>query len=311
VPRNAIVTKANRMHLFVIIFLLFPEFISAAIPECPPTGYDIAALSALRERHFDIANATERQRFARNLLPCLYAPDAKLRDRIAYEAYATWRQNKLLDTDTWQFIETSLLAALYASKPDPDGVIKPFAVLVLAEAVKADRAAPFLGEAERRSLLNAATNYLIALRDYRGFENDVGWRHGVAHGADLLAQLALSPGFGKMETDQILAAITVQIVPFQAHFYVFGESERLAMVVIAVASRGVYTAEDWSAWLMKVAGPSPFANWDDVYWSESGLARRHDTMSFLLALYAQSAADKRSAVSQLAPIAVKAMKPLG
>jgi len=53
-------------------------------------------------------------------------------------------------------------------------------------------------------LLNAAANYLVALRDYRGFDDGVGWRHGVAHAADLLAQLALSPSFGRVEMDRIL-----------------------------------------------------------------------------------------------------------
>jgi hypothetical protein len=302
----------NRMHpLIVMIVLCFPEFISAAIPGCPPAGYDITTLSELKQRHFDIANANERQIFARNLLPCLNSPDATLRDRIGYEAYATWRHNKSLDTATWQFIERSLLVKLNNGEPDPDGVIKPFAALVLADAIKADRAAPYLSDDERKSLLNAATNYLIAMRDYRGFDNDVGWRHGVAHVADLLAQLALSPSFGKVEMDQILTAIAVQIVPTETHFYVYGESERLATVVVVVASRGMYTAEDWGAWLAKIASPTPLASWDDAYWSQSGLAKRHDTMNFLLALYAQTAFDKRSAISQLAPMAVNAMKPLG
>ena len=302
----------NRMHPFIVmICLCFPEFISAAIPGCPPAGYDIATLSELKHRHFDIANDSERQTFARNLLPCLYSPDATLRDRIGYEAYATWRHDKSLDAATWQFIERSLLPKLYASEPDPDGVIKPFAALVLAEAIKADRAAPYLSEEERKSLLDAATNYLIALRDYRGFDNDVGWRHGVAHVADLLVQLAPTPSIGKVEMDQILAATTMQIVPPETHFYVYGESERLAMLVAVVASRGIYTAEDWSAWLLKIASPTPLANWGDAYWSQAELAKRHDTMNFLLALYAQTASDKRSAVSQLAPITISAMKPLG
>ena len=198
-----------------------------------------------------------------------------------------------------------------ARTPDPDGIIKPFAALVLAEAMKANRTAPYLSEGEQELLLNAATTYLIALRDYRGFDGDVGWRHGVAHTADLLAQLALSPDFGKTQLDRILAAITVQIVPADAHFYVYGESERLASTVVAIASRDVYTADEWSAWLSKIVSPAPLENWSDAYWSQSGLAKRHDTMSFLLALYVQTATDKRSPVSQLAPIVFKAMQPLG
>ena len=301
-----------RFPFFIAMFCLFSSgFIPASLAGCPPAGYDIAALNKLKDTHFEIADALDRQTFARNLLACLGVPDARLRDRIAYEAYATWRHNKSLDAVTWLFLESSLLAALDTSKPDPDGVIKPFAALVLAEAMKADRAAPYLSEAQRQLLLNVAINYLISLHDYRGFDSDVGWRHGVAHAADLLAQLALSPSFGKNEMDRILAAIAAQIVPADAHFYVYGESERLAMAVVAVASRDVYTAEEWYSWLMKIVSPNPFESWDDVYWSQSGLAKRHDSKSFLLALYAQTAISNRAAVSQLAPIAIKAMQPLG
>ena len=196
-------------------------------------------------------------------------------------------------------------------EPDPDGVIKPFAVLVLAEAVKADRASRYLSEEERRLMLNAASHYLVELRDYRGFDGDVGWRHGVAHTADLLAELALSANFGKAEMDLILAATAAQIVPMNAHFYIYGESERLSMVVTAIASRDLYTAEEWGAWLIKIVNPAPFNKWDDVYWSQTGLAKRHNTMSFLLALYAQAAVDKRAAATLLAPLIVKAMQPLG
>ncbi len=304
--------KTIRLQVFIAMFYLsFPEFFSAALAGCPPAGYDLAALNKLEKRHFEIADVQERQTFARNLLACLRVPDATLRDRIAYKAYANWRHNKSLDATTWQFLESSLLATLDTSKPDPDGVIKSFAALVLAEAMKADRAAPYLSEGERQLLLNATTNYLISLRDYRGFDSDVGWRHGVAHAADLLAQLALSPSFGKTEMDRILVAVVAQIVPADTHFYVYGEEERLAMAVVAVASRDVYTADEWNAWLIKIVSSTPFGSWDDVYGSQPGLAKLHDTKSFLLALYAQTSTDNRLAVSQLAPIAVKVMQPLG
>jgi hypothetical protein len=302
---------SSSLILGAICCLALPEFLSAAVTGCPPAGYDIAALSELRGRHFDIADTAERQTFARNLLACLTSPDPTLRDRIAYEAYATWRHNKSLDATTWRFIESSLLDNVNTRNVDPDGVIKPFAVLVLGEAVKADRASPYLSEEQRQLLLNAAANYLVALRDYRGFDDGVGWRHGVAHAADLLAQLALSPSFGRVEMDRILAAATAQIVPADAHFYIYGEDERLSMVVAAIASREIYAAEEWRAWLVKVVSPAPFKKWDEAYWSQAGLAKRHNTMSFLLALYAQTALDKRAAVTLLAPMTAKAMQPLG
>ena len=33
-------------------------------------------------------------------------------------------------------------------------------------------------------------NIALSVRDYRGFDAKQGWRHGVAHGADLLLQLS-------------------------------------------------------------------------------------------------------------------------
>ena len=282
----------------------------ASAGTCPPQGYDLQKLRALKDRHFAIADATERATFARSLLACLASPDAELRDRIAYEAYATWRHNKALDVGTWKFIEHALLANLDANQPDPDGVIKPFAALVLAEVVKADRAAPYLSDDERHALLNAATAYLVGVRDYRGFDTDVGWRHGVAHVADLLAQLALLPTFGKAELDRILAAIAAQVVASDAHFYTYGESERLAEAVATVALRDVYSAQEWEAWLNKISAPAPFQNWGEAYWSQAGLAKCHDTMIFLLALYTDTVDDKRASLAQIAPFAAKAMQPL-
>jgi len=79
----------------------------------------------------------------------------------------------------------------------------------------------------------------------------------------------------------------------------------------AIASREIYTAEEWRAWLVKVVSPAPFKKWDEAYWSQAGLAKRHNTMSFLLALYAQTALDKRAAVTVLAPMIAKAMQPVG
>jgi hypothetical protein len=299
----------HRRHHLILAFLAL-ALSRVAVGACPPDGYDVQKLRALKDQHFVIADAAERKAFAKDLLACLASPDAELRDRIAYEAYAAWRHNKALDADTWKHIERALLANLDANQVDPAGVIKPFAALVLVEAVKADRAAPYLDDAERHALLSAAIAYFVGVRDYRGFDTDVGWRHGVAHAADLLAQLALLPSFGKAELDRILAALATQIVASDAHFYTYGESERMAEAVATVAVRGMHTTQEWDAWLSKIADPAPFQHWGEAYWSQAGLAKRHDAMAFLLALYADTVDDKRVSLAQIAPLAAKAMQPL-
>lgn len=84
------------------------------------------------------------------------------------------------------------------------------------------------------------------MRDYRGFDDRQGWRHGVAHGADLLMQLSLNPAFGKPELTRIRDAVAAQVMP-AGHAYVFGEGERMAAPIVYIARRGVFTEAEWTA----------------------------------------------------------------
>jgi hypothetical protein len=94
------------------------------------------------------------------------------------------------------------------------------------------------------------------VRDYRGFVAGEGWRHGVAHGADLLMQLALNPALDKAQLDRILGRVARQVAP-PGQAYVFGEPERLARPVLFAAARGLHTEAEWTAWLAQAAAAPP------------------------------------------------------
>jgi hypothetical protein len=164
--------------------------------------------------------------------------------------------------------------------PDPDGFGQPFAALALSEVARADRVQAFLTEAERVKLLVDAQHWFINISDYRGFDNEEGWRHAVAHGSDLLMQLALNPKIDAEGLRLIVSAVGVQVAP-KGHAYVYGESERLARPVLFAAARGAMMEADWTAWLKAIATPRAAA----VHASEAGLAWRHNTNAFLQALY--------------------------
>ena len=279
------------------------------VEPCPPPGYDRAALRTLRAGHFAIADERRRAALAHALTACLSSRDSELRDNIGYEAYAYWRRSKALDAGTWRFVEQDLLRVL-DGRDDKVGVARPFAALVLADVVHADRDAPFLLPQQRTALLDAAIRYFTAVRDYRAFDEDVGWRHGVAHGADLLGELALEPGFDKPELDRILAALASQVVAHDDRVYVSGESERLAAAVARVAARGKHPVEAWQAWLAEVTAPAPLRSWADAYLTRPGVARHQNTVNFLLATYAELALSEDEKLRALAPAVGAAMAPL-
>ena len=278
----------------------------AAGASCPPGTTTKLALQVLKQVEWKVDDDNARQALALALLDCLASPDPELRDGVAFDAIAHWARAKALTPATLQSIRTTLLPRLL---PDADGngLVQPFAALTLAEVARADRVQPFLSDAERAELVRAATTYLTTLADYRGFDASEGWRHGVAHGADLLLQLSLNLALDRAQLDAILAAVASQVMPANGHFYIYGEGERLMAPVFYIGRRGTLAAADWSAWFGALsnrrqrAGPA----------TQASLAASHDLAAFLLSLYASLRESGTAEMqAQMLPAVVAAIKTL-
>lgn len=271
---------------------------------CPPSGWGAAQLESLKQSGFALDDAGARDTLALGLLECLGEPDPALRDGIAYEALAHWMRNGQLAPATLRTVRDRLYATL--AQPDRDGYRWPFAALVLAEVARTDRTSPWMTPAERATMVLRAVTYFEAVRDYRGFEPGEGWRHGVAHGADWLAQLSLNPALDGPQLHRIVDAITTQAVPAAGVAYVFGEPQRLAAPILHAARRGVRDEAGWTAWFAALASRlgDPSLAWQDPQW----LARRHDLVSFLQALYVEADQSDDKRVRMLLPGVTAALK---
>ncbi|WP_290886538.1 DUF2785 domain-containing protein [Arenimonas sp.] len=284
--------------------LLVPLATAAA---CPPQGWDRGELDALKGAGFAGLAEAPREALALGLVDCLGDPDPTLRDGIAYEALATWlRAGPSLSPATREALLETLQARL-AATPGA-GFEAPFAALVLSEVARTDRVAAWMTPAQRQSVVDAAAAYVEGIRDYRGFIDGEGWRHGVAHGADLLMQLALNPALDKVQLSRLLAAAAAQVAPVGAPPYVHGESERLVRPVLFALQRGLHDEAEWRAWLARVSAPAPMADWSEAYRSEAGLARRHNARVFLLVLYAGLDASGNEALQARVPAVVEALR---
>ena len=236
----------------------------------------------MRAAEWRVADDGRRQALALEFADCLASPDPVLRDDLAFEALSHWMRAGLMAVPTLQTLRVTLLPQLRLEARDVAGFRQPFAALALAEVARVDRLQPFLAGGERAELVRTATAYLASVRDYRGFEAKEGWRHGVAHGADLLLQLALNPAVDKEQLGDILAAIAAQVMPPGDHFYLYGEGGRLVRPVFEIGRRGVFSADEWSAWFVALSARRPHADPP----TDTTLAARHNLAQFLLALYA-------------------------
>ncbi|MGH6950053.1 MAG: DUF2785 domain-containing protein, partial [Vitreimonas sp.] len=126
---------------------------------CPPAAYDSARLQAIKTNDWAVPNDRERNRLARALTACLSSPDPALRDGVAFEALAHWLRARQLSVETMRALAADMDARLSAE--DPTGVARPFAALVLSEAVRADRVETYLDADTRAQLLDRAIAYFV------------------------------------------------------------------------------------------------------------------------------------------------------
>jgi hypothetical protein len=252
---------------------------------CPPSGFTKQQLLERKAAKFTSLSPQQLESLALALVPCLAAADPVLRDEIAFESLSAWMRSRQLSTQVATAILERLQPQLAAGLVDPTGFVKPFAALTLAEVARMDRMERFLSDPQWSALLTAATGYLAGVRDYRGFDQTEGWRHGVAHGADLSLQLAMNARASKADLDALLTAIAAQVVPAGAHFYIYGEPSRLVRATLVIAQRSLHSEQEWSTWLEAISQPAPLSSWSDAFNSQSGLAKRHNTVSFLNAFY--------------------------
>jgi len=257
----------------------------ASAEPCPPAGFTKQGLLELKAAQFSTLAAAQREPLALALLACLANPDPQLRDEIAFESLSTLLRSQQVSPQIATVILQQLQPQLAADASDPAGFTKPFAALALAEVARMDRLKQFLSSQQWSGLLQAATRYVSGVRDYRGFDANAGWRHGVAHGADLLLQLSLNPRASKADLDSLLDAIASQVVPAGGHFYIYGESLRLARPFFFIAQRNLHSEQEWRAWLQAISRPDPLSGWEAAFKSQEGLAKRHNTVAFLTSVY--------------------------
>ena len=273
---------------------------------CPSAEWSREALATWKAESGARLEAGRRDALVATLVDCLASPDPALRDGLGYEGLQTLLRANDLDPARLRALRDRLQAMLDA--PDPEGVARPFAALVLSEVARTDRVAPWMPAEERGAMVERAATYLASVDDYRGFDNATGWRHGVAHGADWAMQLAMNPAMDRAQLDRLRDAVAAQVVPATGHAYIHGEPGRLARPLLFIAKRGLHSEAEWSAWLAALSSSldDKALAWKDAAW----LAKRHDLAALLHVLYFEADRSEDPGIVALRPGILAALKAL-
>lgn len=241
-----------------------------------------------------------------NLLAgCLADPDPVIRDDTAYLGLTRLMRAEAVEQEDLNWLLQTLSENLTSAADDQDGFLKPFSALVLSEVARTDRVSPWMDEDQRRALVETGASYVEGVSDYRGYIDGEGWRHGVAHGADLLMQLSLNEAVDGADARRMLEAIGAQIGSSTAPAFVFDEPRRLSRPVLFLTQRGVFSEDELTAWFTGLADASPLASWDDAFKSERALARRHNLRAFGYAVLVAATENDDENLKKLRPGALK------
>lgn len=294
--------KKTAYALGLIISLLTPVEGADGIDSslCYSDGWTKEKYLALKKNNFDIPKS-EINELAIWLEHCLADPDPAIRDGVAYEGFFTWLRAGSIEGEELVSLFSRMSAVLNKGRADQHGVYLPFVSLVYSEVVRVDRVEPYLDDSARQNAVDTINNYLSSIDDYRGFEEGIGYRHGVAHGADVVLQLALNKELKDTQLKTLGDALATQINPKSNHFYRFGEPERLARAFAYILLRDDVQVEYWKKWIVETTRPTGFESWRDVFMSESGLSQRNNVRQFLTNLYAMISSSENARLVEFTP----------
>lgn len=185
----------------------------------------------------------------RALAEDLRSPDPDVRDAGAYTALVELAEQGLLDN---HLVPLGDLAVDLLG--DAEVQARTFAALLIAIVTDRDnRTARASDEAVGR-WLRAVAGWYVDEPDTRGWDDHLGWLHAVAHGADAIGELAVSPRLGRDELATLLDLLVARTVAPTGTHWVQNEDDRVAVAVMAVLRRDLLLVPDVRAALDALAG---------------------------------------------------------
>ena len=286
--------------------------ISVSSEPCYANGWDKARWGQLKDAKFNLAALNLDSEFSADQLTqqlrfCLADIDPEIRDGIGYFGLANWLREDLISAPVRLSLFKSLLEDVQLLRNDKQQVYLPFAVLVLSEIVRVDRISTYLNTSQRQQVLDTLEAFLQHNTDYRGFDDQQGWRHIVAHSADVLLQLVLNTQLSEKQLIQVSQIVANNINPETLHFYQFDEPHRLMRPIIYAMLREEVSPEFWQAWIADNSMSKPLNSWGEAFESKAGLAKRHNTKAFYLSLHATAVSSGSEKLEAFLPSIQKAL----
>ncbi|KOY81109.1 DUF2785 domain-containing protein [Lysinibacillus macroides] len=196
-------------------------------------------------QNFSTMGLSERQAFIlqqgewllQEMLTHIGSVDAELRDHTIYRTFIELLSDNLLSTQQLQYLFQTAISEdflyLQIGENGTDSVFtRSFSALLVAGLLAKDTELLVLHDDDLQTFFKKIGRYLLLEQDTRGYVQDKGWAHSIAHGADLAATMIKHPKFDLQYAPSILHAL--KLVTWKDIVYTNDEEERFVNIVEAL-----------------------------------------------------------------------------
>ncbi|MDZ5605793.1 DUF2785 domain-containing protein [Bacillus pseudomycoides] len=200
-------------------------------------------LEEIKANHYAIDSTIDIDKLVSKMLQHIGTPDGYLRDTLIYTTFFHLITNDhITNTQLQQLLSQSISEQYLFYKiniDDKDAVFtRSFTTLLIALILNADTKHNFLTESNIVEAKDKLILYMKQEHDLRGYVNDQGWAHSIAHVSDTFDELVKNP---KLETSyypEILQTL-LEKVSIHTTYYKYEEDERIVSPIIAMLKNGL------------------------------------------------------------------------
>jgi len=209
--------------------------------------------------------------------------DFELRDDLIYSTFYNWIVNEKLSNEDVKEITKEILSEskmfYHIGESGNDTVFtRSFSVLLIPLLLYIGEKNEILEDNDVVNIHDKLTEYFELEKDYRGFLEDKGWAHAIAHTADAIKEIARFEIIDKEKLIKILELIREKI-SIDSTVYSDGEDERIVLAVYEILKRDLISKEEIEKWI------ESFANYEKKDSFREDFIMNMNIKNFLRSLY--------------------------
>ena len=200
-------------------------------------------LEEIRNNNYVINDALNIDSLSSIMLEHIGDTDGYLRDKLIYSTfYHLIKKDYISHTHLQKLLLESISDKylLYKIHSDDEDAVftRAFTTLLIALIIDADTNHNFLSQADLLHVKDRLVLYMNNEHDFRGYVQDHGWAHSIAHASDTFEALVRSPKLETLYYEEILQTLLNKVC-VHSIYYKYEEDERIVYPIIAMLQNGL------------------------------------------------------------------------